>query len=77
MSLSTDSSLFQEGIKIVEELRDRGAAVDLLESIDLENIQELCRQMSIPHIIILDNTLLLRQQVCLTELVVKCCNRLS
>ena len=62
-SLSRDS-LHQECIKLVQELRDKGLSVDLLlESMDLEDIQDFCRRNYIPNIIILESSLFIRQQV--------------
>lgn len=69
-SLSRDS-LHQECIKLVQELRDKGLSVDLLlESMDLEDIQDFCRRNYIPNIIILESSLFIRQQVIITLLVV-------
>jgi translation initiation factor 2-alpha kinase 4 len=63
-SVSGDTPFTKEGISLVTELRDKGAAVEfLLEHMNLESIQEFCRHRLIPHLIVLDNTLLLRQQV--------------
>lgn len=65
-SLNPDIPLHDECMKLIHDLREKhhGVNVDhLYHFLELEDLQEYCYDRHIPHIIILDNSLLVRKQV--------------
>uniref|UniRef100_A0A1X7TDC2 Protein kinase domain-containing protein n=1 Tax=Amphimedon queenslandica TaxID=400682 RepID=A0A1X7TDC2_AMPQE len=69
-SLNPDIPLHDECLKLVQDLRDlKGLLVDhLYHHLELEDLQDFCCRRHIPHLIIIDNSLLVRNQYKLRSL---------